>query len=160
MGIINKTFSHGFSRGVCDTNIDDETMHNILEHVAARDMDLQFKVCDKAKRYCYSYLCKTMSECEDESIAYKMINAMVILDQCSKNNTEYLLKSMRIGMNSFNDIIHIGINDTLSRSKLNKILSDIARLEQNENINKNVGIIKNGIDDLKYTSDQYLSMVK
>lgn len=117
--------------------------------------ELKFKSDDSKKCECYQYLCDTMTN-DDKSVGGRMIKVFRILDMNSKSYTNYLLKSMRIGTYGFNKEFNINTNDTLTRSKLNKVLSDIARITSETNID----YIKMECDDVKWSRDQYNNMLK
>lgn len=117
--------------------------------------EIRFRYDDKIKCELYQYLCDTLTN-NNKVVGEKMIKIFRILDNHIKTPTEYLLKSMRIGTGGFKEEFNINTNDTLSRSKLNKILSDIARITS-ETTKDN---IKAACDDLKWSRDQYNNMLK
>lgn len=126
-----------------------ETLKECCGSYAVRE--LKFKSHDSQKCECYKYLYETMSLDDNDNGYMQLIETMRLLDISSKDFTDYLLKSIRVIINSFNDVLCINTNDTLSRCKLNNITSTIARISKQEDVNT----IKNCIDDLKWQRDQY-----
>ena len=116
--------------------------------------EIRFRYDDKIKCELYQYLCDTLTN-NNKVVGEKMIKIFRILDNHIKTPTEYLLKSMRIGTYGFKEF-NINTNDTLTRSKLNKVLSDIARITSETNID----YIKMECDDVKWSRDQYNNMLK
>ena len=117
--------------------------------------EIKFRYDDEIKCELYQYLCDTLTN-NNKVVGEKMIKIFRILDNHTKTPTEYLLKSMRIGTGGFKEEFNINTNDTLSRSKLNKILSDIARTTSEENKYN----IQTACDDLRWSRDQYNNMLK
>lgn len=146
-----KNASMTFIRDIKSNPLDLTNCLEILKsyHNEVDIQNLTFKVCDETKCELYKYLCDKFSGTEDNSS--EMIESMKILDSVS-NFTTYLLKSMRIGLMSFNDILHIDSRDTLTRSKLSNVFASIARIVPS-NEKEQLTVIKSLIDDALFSRD-------